>query len=215
MIDPDKFIITRKRKKYKFAHFANLPNCYEADQWATYTVPEGPLIVELGAGTALFSLELARRHPERFYVAVDIKADRLYTAARQAHEQQVTNIVFLRAHVRQAAELFAGTRISELWLTFSDPFPKTRHAKHRLTHPSFLQLYRVILASGGRLKMKTDNHRLFDWSLEQLVADGWRLEELTFDLHDSKVPDDYRIMTTFEERFVAEGLPIYFVSASC
>lgn len=210
------FIITRKRKKYKFARFEELPNCYEANQWheeyATFT--HQPITLELGAGTGLFSLELARRHPDRLYIAADVKADRLYTASRVAHQDNLSNILFLRAHADQLPELFNEASVDELWLTFSDPFPKKRHAKHRLTHPRFLSKYGTLLRSGGIMRQKTDNHALFDWSLEQLVSSGWHIAELSYDLHESKLPDDYKVMTTFESRFVAEGLPIYYVSTT-
>lgn len=216
-VNPDDFIITRKRKKYKFAHFANLENCFEAGQWRLSDVNQAnlPISVELGAGTGLFALELARRHQDRFYIAIDVKADRLYTSAKQAKQEDLDNIVFLRAHAQQLPELFDSASIDELWLTFSDPFPKKRHIKHRLTHPAFLDIYHVLMTPDAQLRMKTDNHDLFDWSLEQLVAGGWSIDELSYDLHDSNLSDDYKITTTFESHFLEQGLAIYFVSAKC
>lgn len=215
MVDPNEFIITRRRKKYKFAHFANYENCFEVDAWQQFDIPHDKgLIVELGAGTGLFVLELARRHPENFYVAIDVKADRLYTAAKQALDEKLDNVVFLRAHAEMLPDLFIEGAVDELWLTFSDPFPKKRHAKHRLTNPKFLALYRKLLRENGQLKMKTDNHSFFDWSLEQFVADGWQLNELSYDLHQSKLADDYKIMTNYETGFVNNGQPIYLVVIS-
>lgn len=219
MINPDDFIIMRKRKKYKFARFANFENCFEATEIAPDDVAERAdgkkITAEIGAGTALFSVELARRHPERFFVATDVKADRLQTGAKLAIELGLTNVIFVRIHTMQLVGVVAAHSVSELWLTFSDPFPRDRQAKHRLTHPNFLRLYREVLKDNGVLHQKTDNHALFDWSLEQLINDKWSLTELTYDLHESSLSDDYKIMTTFEQRFVAEGLPIYCVSAKC
>lgn len=217
-MNPDDFIITRKRKKYKFARFANFENCYEAPEITPDEVIKlaagREITLEVGAGTALFAVELARRHPERFYVATDVKADRLQTGAKLALELGLKNIIFIRIHTMQLAAAFKPHSLSEIWLTFSDPFPRVRQAKHRLSHPGFLDLYRQVLTPGGVLHQKTDNHALFDYSLEQFVTDGWHIRELSYDLHESKLDDDYKIMTTFETRFVAEGLPIYLLSAS-
>lgn len=217
-LNPEDFIITRKRKKYRFAHFANYANCYELDEWKkAYTgiVPAGKqLIVEVGAGTGLFGVELARRSPDAFVVCIDAKGDRLQKGAGLALKTGVANIVFLRAHAARLEELFAKSCIDELWLTFSDPFPKTRHAKHRLTHSSFLKSYRRLLSSSGQLNMKTDNLGLFHWSLERLVSARANLSFLSFDVHAQNSPEAYSILTTFEEKFLALGLPIYAVRVS-
>ncbi len=101
-----------------------------------------------------------------------------------------------------------------MWLTFSDPFPKKGQAKHRLTHPTLLSSYRRVLRPEGDLCMKTDNHGLFDWSIEQLVSGGWRIHQITYDLHTSDFGDDTKIITTFEDRFTREGLPIYALLAN-
>ncbi|MCA9328518.1 tRNA (guanosine(46)-N7)-methyltransferase TrmB, partial [Candidatus Saccharibacteria bacterium] len=193
-------VITRKRKKWKFAHFDEWQNCFELNRnsdpkklktqlstrlSASRTDPDanrGGLVVELAAGNAQFSLELARRHPEMDFIAVDIKSDRLYTSAKKALEEEVNNIAFVRAHINEVEELFDENSVDEIWITFPDPHPKKRSAKHRLTHTHFLQLYRNILKRGGVLKFKTDNRDLFNWSLEQFVTDNCLPSELSFDL---------------------------------
>jgi tRNA (guanine-N7-)-methyltransferase len=213
-VEPSDFIIARKRKKYKFAHFANALNCFEAEEFTLPTSEKRPVVLEIGAGTGLFSLELARRHPERFYIAADVKADRLQAGARAALEDSVDNIVFVRVHTESLPRLLQPGSISEIWLTFSDPFPKKRYAKHRLTHPRFLEPYSQLLVKTGTLHQKTDNHALFDWSLEQFVTSGWRITELSYDLHESNLPDDYKVMTTFEQKYSSEGLPIFYLTAA-
>jgi len=207
------FIITRKRKKYKFARFAELPNCYEAQEYreiASQFSADSYVSLELGAGTGLFSLELARLHPDRQFVAADVKADRLYTGALQANEAGIGNIAFVRINAAQLPEIFPPQSVADLWLTFADPFPKDRHAKHRMTHPAFLEIYRQLLAPGdSRFCFKTDNEPLFKWSLEQLVAFGFNFKFLSFDVHaaDARAVD-FDIMTTYEKRYVREGKPI-------
>lgn len=210
-MEDDATVIVRKRKKWKFAHFAAFENCFELHevqpgQWGQ------PLIVELGAGTADLTLALARQQPDEQFVAVDVKADRLYKGAKAALEQPLTNVAFVRAPAERLAEVFAPGSITELWLTFPDPFPRTRQAKHRLTHPAFLRIYQPLLAPGGMVRFKTDSRALFTWSLEQIVAEGWDIRELSFDLHHSKLPAEYKLTTTFERKFMAQDLPMHYVS---
>lgn len=208
-LNPDDFIITRKRKKYKFAKFANANNCFEYDEWSKQPVD----VVEVGAGTGLFSVELAKLHPNKSFVAVDVKADRLQKGAYQAIEEKVENISFLRARADQVDELFEADSAEEVWLTFADPFPRERSEKRRLTHEVYLEKYRKVLKPGGRLIIKHDSKDFFDWSLEQLQSHGWKIEETSYDLHGSDLPDEYKTMTTYERRWVGEGAKINFLIA--
>lgn len=213
-VDPNQFIITRKRKRYKFAKFYNSPLCYEKDEWQRLAEKPPVAVVELGAGTALFLVEMAARRPEVQFAAVDVKGDRLQTGAYEAMARGLTNIVFIRARADQLHELFTAGSLQQLWLTFADPFPKRRSAGRRMTHPHFLRQYAALLAeTGDGLLIKHDNLPFFAWSLEQLVAEKWRLQELSFDLHDSKLPDEYKILTTYEQRWLHEGLHTKFVRA--
>lgn len=209
-INPDDFIITRKRKKYKFAKFANSPLCYEFDEWQKTTID----VVEVGAGTGLFSVELASHYPERQFLAVDVKADRLQTGAYEAQKRGLTNIRFVRARADQLGEIVVDQSVSRIWITFPDPFPKKRSAGRRLTHPTFLSTYTKMLKSGGDLCLKHDSPVFFQWSLEQLVAFGWRIQKLSFDLHESDLHDDYKIPTTYETRWLKEGSVTHFVRAT-
>lgn len=211
-LNPDDFIISRKRKKYRFALFHNAKNCFELEEWTTWE-DERPLTIEVGAGTALFLVELAARYPEKRFIALDVKADRLQYGARAAIEQGLTNIRFIRARADQLLEVVKPSSVSELWLTFSDPFPRDRDAKRRLTAPRFLASYKQALVPAGQILQKTDSHDLFDWSLQQLVENGWMITELSFDLHEGELSDDYKIKTTYEQKWHLEGLKTYFVSA--
>lgn len=208
-VDPNQFIITRKRKKYKFALFHNSPLCFEFDEWVPCQVD----VVEIGAGNGMFVVELATRHPEQVFVAVDIKGDRLQKGAREAEARQLNNVFFVRARADQLGELFTPNSLNDIWLTFSDPFPRKRSAGRRLTHPHFLKTYAELLQPGGSLIIKHDNPGFFNWSLEQLVTEGWRLKELTFDLHESDLGEDYKILTAYEKRWLGEGRIINFVKA--
>jgi tRNA (guanine-N7-)-methyltransferase len=208
-LNPKDFIITRKRKLYKFALFNNSSICFEFDEWKKDETHN----LEIGAGTGLFSEALAAQNPSKKFVAVDVKADRLVKGAQQAELDGLNNIRFLRARADQLLQAFAPHSVKYLWVTFPDPFPRNRNAGRRLTHPTFLRLYAELLAEDGAFYFKTDAKELFDWSLEQLVAEGWQIQRLSFDLHESNLSENYKIMTTYERRFVNEGLKINFVKA--
>lgn len=208
-VDPNQFIITRKRKKYKFALFHNSPLCFEFDEWTKRPVD----IVEIGAGDGTFAAALAARHPDKVVLAVDVKGDRLQRGARQAEAAGLGNVFFVRARADQLLDLVAEQSLEVVWLTFSDPFPRKRSAGRRLTHPTFLRRYKRVLQLGGSLLIKHDNPAFFCWSLEQLVAERWRITELSFDLHESNLADDYKILTAYEQRWLGEGRVTQFVRA--
>ena len=209
-VDPAQFVITRKRKKYKFAKFHNAKNCFEFDEWQKRAVD----VLEIGAGDGRFSAALAARHPELQFVALDVKADRLQKGAYDALEQKLENVSFVRARADQIGELFEPDSLSAIWLTFSDPFPRKRSAGRRLTHPNFLRQYKNLLRPGGRLFIKHDNPEFFQWTLEQLVGEKWHIEELSFDLHGSELNDEYKILTAYEQRWLGEGRTPMFVAAT-
>lgn len=226
--------ITRKRKKWKFAHFEQYSNCFDfgifvprsdanynfellansATEVLSYFDKVQPIVVEVAAGNAQFSLELARQNRDKNYIAIDIKADRLYTSAKAALEGGVSNIAFVRLQLSMVGLFFNQSKIDLLWLTFPDPRPKKGDQKLRLTHSHFLNQYRSILSPKGSLLFKTDNKSLFEWSLEQFKIEGWSLVETTRDLHASNLPTHYKIMTHYEQRYHDEGYPIYLAELS-
>jgi tRNA (guanine-N(7)-)-methyltransferase len=215
LLNPDDFVIVRKRKKYKFAKFHNAENCFEFDEWRDFYQQRQPSVsrLEIGAGTGLFSVELAARYPDKLFAAIDVKADRLQKGAYIALERGLKNIYFIRARADQIGDLFALSTLVNIWVTFPDPFPKKRAAGRRLTHPYFLRRYAQLLRSSGELLFKHDDRDFFCWSLEQLVAEKWQITELSFDLHESSLDDEYKIMTTYEQRWLNEGKAINFVRA--
>ena len=216
LLNPDDFVIVRKRKKYKFAKFHNAENCFELDEWRDFYRQRQPGVsrLEVGAGTGLFSVELAARYPDKLFAAIDVKADRLQKGAYIALERSLKNIYFIRARADQIGDLFALSTLVNIWVTFPDPFPKKRAAGRRLTHPYFLRRYAQLLQPGGELLFKHDDRDFFCWSLEQLVAEKWQITELSFDLHESSLDDEYKIMTTYEQRWLNEGKAINFVKAT-
>lgn len=222
LLENNGLYITRKRKKWKFAHFDSWENCFSyqrGDDAApvkkllkAYFPKNQPIVLEIAAGNAQFSLQLAKKYSNFNFIAIDIKSDRLYTSAKQALEEGVKNIAFLRMSLFELEKVLSKHSVAAIWLTFPDPFPRKRSSNRRLTHSKFLQQYRNILKDTGMLKFKTDNRELFLWSLEQFIAEKWHIAELSFDLHESDLSEDYKIMTAYEKRFSAEGIPINYCS---
>ncbi|MCL1929958.1 tRNA (guanosine(46)-N7)-methyltransferase TrmB [Candidatus Saccharibacteria bacterium] len=213
------FIISRKRKLYKFARFNELRSCFQLGEWVDFIkthsnfLDKQPVVAEIGAGTAVFLVEQAKLSPEKIFVAVDVKSDRLHQGARKAQEEKVTNIYFVRSRVEELVQIFSSNSVFEIWLTFSDPYPRKSDAKHRLTYKKYLKLYQEILNKDGRLHFKTDSDSLFEYSLASFRECGWQILTETEDLHSSDLPEKYKVMTSYEARFVGEGKNIHFLTA--
>lgn len=166
-----------------------------------------PVELEIGCGKGSFICETAVRHPDRFYIAVELSTDALITALERAKREEIPNLRFINLNAAKLREYFSKGDVSVLYLNFSDPWPKSGHTKRRLTYRSFLELYRSILSNDGKLCFKTDNRPLFDFSVEELTETGWRIEKLTNDLHNSEY-NEGNIMTEYEKNFSEKGVPI-------
>ncbi|MEM9985900.1 MAG: tRNA (guanosine(46)-N7)-methyltransferase TrmB [Bacteroidota bacterium] len=208
-----------RKKELKKAEFKLLENCFHRDQgmagqWKEVFGNEYPVTFELGCGKADFSYGMAERFPERNFVGVDLKMDRMWYAAQNARGDKVSNLAMLFTHLLQIDECVAEGEADELWITFPDPYPKNRQAKHRMVNASFLDKYRKVLRPGGKVHYKTDNLDLFHYSLEVFVAyPGLRLQDLSFDLHENDhLPAHTKITTHYERQFMEMGKKINYVS---
>jgi len=168
----------------------------------------GLLSVEIGMGKGRFITQLAQRHPERRYLGIEKYSSVLVRAVDKCEALALPNLRLLRMEAENLCDVFAPGEIDCIYLNFSDPWPKDRHAKRRLPSRRFLALYREVLAPGGRVEFKTDNRDLFAFALEEAAACGWPLEACTWDLHADPVLSEGNIMTEYEERFSAAGNPI-------
>ena len=169
-----------------------------------------PIHLEVGMGKGRFMMDLAAEHPEINYVGIEMYSSVLLRAIQKAEsrEKPLTNIRFLRLDARELPEVFDEGEVGRIYLNFSDPWPKDRHAKRRLTSRQFLERYEKILAEGGTVQFKTDNQDLFSFSLEEQEAKGWKLLACTRDLHHDPELNRGNIMTEYEERFSSMGNPI-------
>lgn len=163
------------------------------------------LYVELGCGKGRFTADTAETLDNTLLLAVEKVPDAMILAMERVRDRGIENVRFLDVDAARLPELFAPGEIDRLYINFCDPWPKNRDAKLRLTAPGFLRLYADALAAGGQILFKTDNAPLFDWSVEQLRAEGWALSELTHDLHARGICG---VMTDYEAKFVAQGVKI-------
>lgn len=172
-----------------------------------------PITVELACGRGEYSVALAARFPQRNYVGVDIKGDRIWKGSTLAVEQGLTNIGFLRTNILTIESFFAPQEVDEIWLTFPDPRPRKRDIKRRLTSPRFLEMYKRILRPGGVFRLKTDNTGLFAYTLETLRERSDILDLVsTDDIYQSPLREEcYDIKTRYEEMFAAKGERIKYL----
>ncbi|VBB05265.1 s-adenosyl-l-methionine-dependent methyltransferase [Lucifera butyrica] len=181
-------------------------NAYQG-RWREILGRDAPLHVELGTGRGTFITDLAALHRSTNFIGMEAVPDVLYNAAQKAQFRELNNLKLLLADVNNILDIFAPGEVNRLYINFCDPWPKRRHAKRRLTHAGFLAKYKVILALGGELFFKTDNIKLFEFSLNQFADMGLSLGNITFDLHNSSYEGN--IMTEYEAKFSALGQPIY------
>lgn len=171
-----------------------------------------PIEIEIGMGKGKFIMELARLHPEINYIGVERYPSVLLRGIQKRRDMELDNLYFLCVDAKDLSNIFAAGEVSRIYLNFSDPWPKDRHAKRRLTSPEFLKVYEQILKPDGVLEFKTDNRGLFEYSLEVIPANGWNIHMHTFDLHHSESAEA-NVMTEYEAKFSAMGNPICKLTA--
>lgn len=168
-----------------------------------------PIYIEIGMGKGKFLHTLAGQNPDINYIGIEKYSSVLLRAIQKSEEEELPNLLFIRMDAEEITEVFAQGEVDRIYLNFSDPWPKDRHAKRRLPSEQFLNRYDVILKQGGRIEFKTDNRVLFDFAVEELKKTGFRAEQITYDLHSDKEMCEGNVMTEYEEKFSAAGNPIY------
>ena len=177
-------------------------------KWAEVFGNDHPIHIEVGMGKGQFIIEMAKRNPEINYIGIEKYSSVLVRAVEKLEDFEQNNLRLIRMDAENINEVFGKDEVDRIYLNFSDPWPKDRHAKRRLTSTRFLERYNNILTPEGRVMFKTDNKDLFDFSLEQVEEAGWILENHTYDLHHSEY-NEGNVMTEYEERFSAKGNPIH------
>lgn len=166
-----------------------------------------PIHIEVGMGKGRFIMDMARQNPDINYIGIEKFSSVLVRAIEKQKEEQLPNLLFIRMDAEYIENVFDRGEVGYIYLNFSDPWPKDRHAKRRLTSVQFLARYTNILAGDGGVTFKTDNRPLFDFSVEQVEEGGWIMDNVTYDLHNSEYAEG-NIMTEYEKRFSEMGNPI-------
>ncbi len=176
--------------------------------WKELFGNDNPIHIEIGMGKGRFLMELALQNPEINYVGIERVATVLYKALKKQEELKLPNLRLMAFNADEINEVFEKDEVDRIYLNFSDPWPKDRHAKRRLESRQFLERYKKILKDGGLIEFKTDNNDLFDFALEEVEAAGWKMLSFTRDLHNDDVLSEGNVMTEYEEKFSAMGNPI-------
>lgn len=170
-----------------------------------------PLYLEIGCGKGQFITEMALRHPEFNFLAVEKIGNVIVSGAEEAKRLGLKNLFFLQCNAEYLPCFLPPESVSGIYLNFSCPFPKKAYACHRLTNRNFLEMYREFMIPGAEIHQKTDNRNFFEYSLEEFSASGYRLKNISLDLHNSDFHEN--VTTEYEEKFAAQGLPIYRLEA--
>lgn len=169
---------------------------------------DNPVHIEIGMGKGKFITTLATENPDINYVGIEKYSSVLIRAVEKQNELKLPNLKFIRMDAEEILSVFDRYEVSKIYLNFSDPWPKDRHAKRRLTSKEFFARYDVILKPDGEVHFKTDNTDLFDFSVNEIGETSWELAAVTYDLHNDAVMNEGNVMTEYEERFSSMGNPI-------
>lgn len=173
-----------------------------------YFANDKPIQIEIGMGKGQFIYEMARQNPDINFVGIEKYSSVLLRAIQKMEEEPLPNLIFIRMDAEDITDVFEAGEIDKIFLNFSDPWPKDRHAKRRLESRQFLKRYETILKDAGFIEFKTDNNDLFDFALEEVEAAGWKMIAFTRDLHNDAKLCEGNIMTEYEAKFSAMGNPI-------
>ena len=184
----------------------------ERGKWAKVFGNSKPIHIEIGMGKGQFLLNMALAHPDVNYIGIERYSSVLLRAVEKFDRdeyRELENIRFICMDAKELDKVFAPEEVDKIYLNFSDPWPKARHAKRRLTSKQFFERYDKILAFDGVVEFKTDNRELFEFSLEQVELAGWVLLAKTYDLHNDPTLSRGNVMTEYEEKFSGQGHPIH------
>jgi len=168
-----------------------------------------PLHIEIGMGKGQFLTTLAINNPQINYIGIERYTSVLLRAVQKVEELDIPNLRFICFDASEIESIFEPNEVDQIYLNFSDPWPKDRHAKRRLTSSTFLGRYNSVLSLQGHIEFKTDNRPLFDFSLDEIInTSPWHIDSFTYDLHNDSVLNEGNVMTEYEEKFSSKGNPI-------
>ena len=193
------------------AHLVDINNEY-AKKIKDFFPVDRELHIEVGTGMGTFITTLASRNPDINFVGIELDKNVMIRVVEKVKALELDNLRLVLLDANKIMDYFNPNEVDKLYLNFSDPWPKNRHAKRRLTHSGFLSSYKLILKNDSIVEFKTDNRGLFEFSLQSMNAFGMRFQALNLDVHDNEPEDNIR--TEYEEKFSSRGHKIYWIQAS-
>lgn len=181
-------------------------------KWQERFGNENPIFIEIGMGKGRFIIEMAKKHPEYNYIGLEIQTVAVGMALKKQLEAKLPNLQLVSANGAGLQEFFEENEVQGVFLNFSDPWPKKRQEKRRLTYKTFLEQYKYVMKEDGHLEFKTDNRGLFEYSLASMNNFGMIFDQVWLDLHDTPDVED-NVMTEYEEKFSKKGQPIFKLEA--
>ena len=212
-----------KDKLRRFAEIDTFSNVLQLDagkpyqgEWSTgFFKNNNPVVLELACGKGEYTVNLAAMFPDKNFIGIDYKGNRIWRGAKTAQEDGVKNVAFLRIQIELILDYFAAGEIDEIWITFPDPQPQLSREKKRLTSPRFLDKYKLLLKPGGFVNLKTDNDGLHAYTAEKIVETGLNLHIKTEDLYNSEFADEVlRIKTYYEKKYLKDNKNINYLKFS-
>lgn len=211
--------MSRKKKKY-MAEIQKMDHVFDSGEevkgkWADYFGNDNPIVLELGCGHGTYTTELAKMHPHKNYIGVDMKGPRMWTGIKTALGEELKNVGFVRTNINKLPDFFAPDEVSEIWITFPDPHPKPCRWKKRLSSAWFLLIYQQVLKAGGIIHFKTDNDALYQFTLDTISALHLPIKKKVDHVDSSGNGDpELAIATFYEEAHRRAGLTIQYVAFS-
>lgn len=212
-----------KDKLRRFAEITAFDNVIELEDgkslkgcWAKAQFKNNnPLILELGCGKGEYAVNLAKLFPEKNFIGIDYKGNRIWRGAKTAIEENIANVAFLRIQIENLLDYFSKNEVSEIWITFPDPQPQISREKKRLTSPRFLNMYKVVLPKNGPIHLKTDSDSLHVYTCQKINELGLKLDTCTEDLYNSEFADEIlSIKTYYEKKYLANDKSINYLKFS-
>ncbi len=217
-----------KRKLKKFAEVSAFNNCFFLSfedsraaglplkgKWnKEFFKNDNPIIVELGCGKGEYTVGLAKRFPDKNFIGVDIKGNRIWTGAKTAIENKMNNVAFIRTRIDFIEACFDENEVTEIWITFPDPQPQKSRTRNRLTHTMFINRYKKVVKDGGYINLKTDNEPFYEFTKETVAENKLQLIDATNDLYADTTPRDEEltsIKTYYEKKFSDLGFKICYL----
>lgn len=209
-----------QKKLQRFAEIKTFSNVLEypkdmKGQWKNFFQNTNPVTLELACGKGEYALGLGRLHPERNFIGLDIKGNRMWVGAKKALDEGLANVAFIRTQIEKITDYFAEGEVAEIWLTFPDPQLRNSKAKKRLTHPRFLRLYQTIMGSNAVVNLKTDSPVLYNFTELVINLFGFELLQAKEDVYaEEQISDDLKIKTHYENLDIAESNRIHYLKFS-